>query len=281
MKPPPDVSSWSHLTRREALRKMSAGALWAAGLWPGALRARAAVSHPEFSFIVVNDTHYLDDDCGEWLRHVVAQMKAERPAFCLHLGDLVERCTRANLNAVKAIFSELGVPTYFEIGNHDYGGGDNRSTYEELFPNRINYHFTHEQWRFVGLDSTDGQRWEKTSIPDTTLRWVDEHIAGFDREQPMALFTHFPLGEGVAFRPANADLLLERFRNHNLQAIWSGHFHGHTARTRGAALLTTGRCCALKRDNHDGTAEKGFVVCTARDGRITQRFVTARAGSNA
>lgn len=274
--PSPDSSASlaSNLSRREALATFSAAALWTLGLWPGALRAaNKTPSGPAFTFVVVNDTHYLSPECGRWLERVVERMREERPAFCLHLGDLVERCTRANLAAVREAFSQLDAPVHFQIGNHDYGGGDNRSAYEELFPGQLNYHFAHQGWQFVGLDSTDGQRWEKTAISEGTLRWLDEHLPALDREKPTALFTHFPLGEGVAFRPSNADAVLERLRDHNLQAIWSGHFHGHTTRIHGQAALTTSRCCALRRDNHDGTPDKGFLVCTAHAGRVGQRFV--------
>ena len=39
------------------------------------------------------------------------------------------------------------------------------------------------------------------------------------------------------------------------------------------APITTNRCCALKRFNHDGTKEKGYFVCDVVNGQINRRFV--------
>ena len=78
-------------------------------------------------------------------------------------------------------------------------------------------------------------------------------------------------------RPLNADALLERFKPFNLQAVFSGHFHGFTERQVGDAILTTNRCCSAWRANHDFSKEKGWFSCLARNGRITREFVQAAA----
>jgi predicted MPP superfamily phosphohydrolase len=203
------------------------------------------------------------------------------------------------------VFKTLGLPVYTVIGNHDYLGDPakepppppmepafraprddrpepkpapppergSRASYEKFFPDRLNYWFKHRGWQFVGLDTSDGLRYEQTSIQDATFAWVDRSLGRFEKRLPTVILTHFPLGEGVKYRPLNADALLERFREHNLQAVFSGHFHGFTERHAGAVTLTTNRCCALQRSNHDGTKQKGYFVCTARDGRIEREFV--------
>lgn len=277
MKPPSLPQEAPILTRRAALQTLGAGALFGLGLWPGALRA-AGTTPPAgmFTFAVINDTHYMSPECGAWLEHVVARIKAESPDFCLHAGDLVEKGNADHLAIVRDIFAGLGKPVHVQIGNHDYLTPTDRSPYEAIFPGRLNYTFAHESWQFVGLDSTQGTSYDKTSIGDATLHWVDDNLPRLDRTRPLVLFTHFPLGEGVTYRPVNADALLDRFRDYNLQAVFSGHFHGYTEHTLARATLTTNRCCALKRDNHDGTHAKGFFICTARDGVLTRRFVEVK-----
>src|SRR6266516_3308545 len=73
-----DMKKQSLVTRREALKHLSAGALLALGMWPGA--ARAGIfgwgNHRDFKFIVVNDLHYMDDECGRWLEGAIRQMKS-------------------------------------------------------------------------------------------------------------------------------------------------------------------------------------------------------------
>ncbi len=265
MKKPPQMN------RRVALQNLSAGSLLALGLWPGAVRAEGRGD--SFRFLVINDTHYLSEACGEWLADVVRQMKKEQAEFCLHAGDLTEFGQQKHLGAVREVFQGLGLPFHPVIGNHDYATPTDRKGYEQAFPQRINYHFENGGWQFVGLDSSDGQNYEKTKIQPATFAWLDDHLKKLDQKKPTAIVTHFPLGEGVTYRPKNADDLLDRFREFNLQAVFSGHFHGVTERKRGGATLTTNRCCALKRANHDQTTEKGYFVCTARAGRITREFV--------
>ena len=124
--PPAPLRFASTLSRRDALSRLSAGALLALGLWPGCLSARARSGEPgSFKFIAVNDTHYLSPDCGQYLEGVVRQMKTAGAEFCLHLGDLTEKGERAHLAVSgKLITFEIGIrfltdflegDTYFKV----------------------------------------------------------------------------------------------------------------------------------------------------------------------
>jgi 3',5'-cyclic AMP phosphodiesterase CpdA len=188
-------------------------------------------------------------------------------------GDLTEHGRLDDLRAIQTIFSHLDVPTYVVIGNHDYESRDSRLFYERVFPGRLNYEFNHRGWQFIGLDTSDGQRYEGTSIQHPTLAWLDTHLPTLDPAKPTVVFTHFPLGDGVTYRPRNADALLERFLDFNLQAVFNGHFHGFTERTFERAAVTTNKCCALKRGNHDKSNGKGYFVCRAHAGRLEREYV--------
>ena len=75
-------------------------------------------------------------------------------------------------------------------------------------------------------------------------------------------------------RPLNADDVLARLLEFNLGAVFCGHFHGYTERDFGNALITTDRCCARVRGNHDGSKEKGWFVCRAEaSGDVTREFI--------
>jgi hypothetical protein len=272
----PDLIS-GLMPRRDALKHLSAGALLAAGIWPGAVRAGDSTNDARFRFIVVNDTHAMTPECGEWLAGAVRQMKAEEPEFCLHCGDVSETGEWKYLEMVKEGFSALGRPVYPVIGNHDYFTQTDCNAYLRTFRGPLNYVFDHQGWQFIGLDSTDGQRYEKTRIPETTFQWLTENLPRLSKQQPIVLFTHFPLGADVTYRPFNADALLERFLYFNLRAVFSGHYHGFTERILGRTTLITNRCCSFKRPNHDGTKEKGYFVCNVSEGKLTRGFVEYRA----
>jgi Icc-related predicted phosphoesterase len=262
-----------NITRRQSIG-LTAGALLGIGLWPGCLRARNHRLDGEFNFLVVNDTHYQTDRCGRFLEGVVAGMKAG-PAvdFCIIAGDLADKGAAHEIGSVKEIFTTLGVPLFVVPGNHDYLSQTDRSAYNALFPSANNYYFKHKGWQFVGLDTTEGLRYEKTSIADSTLRWLDDHLRDLSKRRPTVCFTHFPLGNGAPMRPSNADALLERFRDFNLLAVFSGHHHGFTERSHGNIRLVTNRCCAISRGNHDKTKEKGYFLCQVREGVIERTFV--------
>ena len=264
------------ITRRQALR-LSAGSLLALGLWPGCATVQPARAEA-FSFLVVNDTHYMTPECGHWLEGVVRQMKTHRAIdFCLVVGDLADSGKPEQLGPVREIFSSLRVPIYTQLGNHDYLQQTNRKAYEKTFPRRVNYWFEHGGWQFVGLDSTDGQKYQKTEIQPATFRWLDENLPRLEKAKPTVLFTHFPLGIGVTYRPLNADKLLERFREFNLISVFNGHFHGFTEHQFQHAAVTTNRCCSFQRGNHDKTLEKGYFLCAAKEGKISRSFVEFKA----
>ena len=255
--------------------RLSAGSLLALGLWPGTLRAAGKNASLDFSFIVVNDVHYFDDRCGEWLQGALRMMKnhPENPDFCVIAGDLSDSGTPAQLGAVRDLFKMPGIPLYCVPGNHDYVASNSRAPYDQLFPKSVNYRFDHKEWQFIALDSTMGQTAFQTRIQPATLQWVDDTLPGLSKTRPTVILTHFPLGPEVVVRPLNADQLLDRFRDYNLQAAFCGHWHGFTEKQLRAATLTTNKCCSLHSHNHDGTKEKGYFLCRVRDGAVSRTFV--------
>lgn len=269
----------SPVSRRDMLR-LSAGTLLALGIWPGALRAQDAGAGGDFTFIALNDVHYINDKDSEWLAKVVAKMKESAPKaeLCLVGGDWCEHGTPQELGPVKEAFKALGLPVHGVIGNHDYKTQTDRQAYEATFPDQLNYVLEHRGWRIVCLDSTEGTKSSKTVIADATLRWVDDHVSKWGKQQPMVILTHFPMGDNVSSRPVNAEALLNRFREYNLQAVLCGHYHAFTESKYRNASITTNKCCSLTRPNHDKTKDKGFFVCRAAQGKITKEFVEVKTG---
>jgi hypothetical protein len=83
-----------------------------------------------------------------------------------------------------------------------------------------------------------------------------------------------PLGPGVTNRLANADILLEPFKELNLIGIFNGHFHAFTQKKLLSDVLTTTNvCCSHKAANHDGTFQKGFFLIEAANASFRRTFV--------
>lgn len=261
-------------SRREWLRN-SAAATLALGLWPGCARFANNGRGQDFTFVVVNDTHFSSPKCPEFFQRVTASVRAHnpKPELCLVVGDLAEHGTEKELGPMRDVFRGFGLPFHAVIGNHDYAAQTDRMPWDRLLPGRLNYHFEHRDWQIVALDSSEGLKYEKTSIQATTFRWLDDNVPKLNRKQPTILFTHFPLGPNTTYRPTNADDLLERFMDFNIVAVFNGHFHGFTERKVGETIFTTNKCCSIARGNHDKTVEKGYFLCRAQDGGIEREFV--------
>lgn len=178
---------------------------------------------------------------------------------------------------MRTIYKGLGVPLHAVIGNHDWQSDKDRKAYDDLFPKANNYLINHRGWQFLGFDSTDGTK-AKVAVRADTMKWLDEMLPNLDKNKPLVLFTHFPLGPMVTYRAANAESVLERFKDYALQAVFNGHFHASTERKVGNTTLTTNRCCSFSRNNHDGSKAKGYFLCQAKDGRLTRQFVEFKLG---
>lgn len=251
------------------------GTLLGPALWPG--RTALAANRPigPFTFVALNDTHFQTDRCGAWFDRVLRRIKSHRPrpAFCLVLGDLSEHGTSLELAAMQDSLRQLPGPWHAVPGNHDYETPTSRTAYDTLYPGQANYWFLHRGWQFVGLDTTDGNKYVDTRIQPAVFRWLEAQASRLDPTRPTVVFTHFPLARGVAMRPANAEDLLARFEGWNLMAVLSGHYHGLTENRCGRAVLTTGACCAHSRENADGTQAKGYLLCEAAPEGLRHQFV--------
>ncbi len=265
------------MNRRHWLR-LTTGTLLALGLWPGRLRSADNGVGGAFRFAVLNDTHFQSAKCPAWFERVRASLLAQqpKPEFCLVVGDLSEHGTATELGPMRDVLRGFGLEWHAVMGNHDHVSDTDRSPWDKLFPDSLNYHFEHRGWQFIGLDSTQGVKYKDSTIQPTTLRWVDAQLPKLNPAAPTVLFTHFPLGASVTYRPLNADELLARLKEFNLAAVYDGHFHGFTERKLGRTVLTTNRCCAISRTNHDGTLEKGYFICTVENGQIRREFVEVK-----
>jgi len=268
-----------NISRREWLR-LGPGAMLALGAWPGCARWAGNRRDSSFQFAVLNDTHFQSPRCPEWFERVRASIRTHRPRpeFTLMLGDLVEHGTESELGGMRDALRSFGMPFHPVIGNHDYLSDTDRSAWNKMFPRRLNYAFMHRGWQFIALDSTQGTRWKETRIQPATFQWLDNELPRLDRAAPTVAFTHFPLGDGVRYRPLNADDLLARLVDFNLVAVLSGHWHGFTERRRDPAVLTTNCCCAVSRGNHDGSSAKGYFLCTATADGLQRQSVEVKPG---
>ncbi len=233
-----------------------------------------------FNFIVVNDTHYKDDNCAAYLRAAFEQMtERHRFDFVLVAGDVSTMGKPEELTAFRNITKEcLPVPVHCVLGNHDCPGPDRRAWVETYGMDSVNFSFDHKGWTFLGIDTTDRGKSSDVVVSPETLAWIRNTLRSTPSRRPLVLFGHHPLAEGVHYRVVNADEILNLFAAHNLRHVFNGHFHGLTEKKSGSVNLTTNRCLSFSRGNHDGSKEKGYFLARAADGNVTYEFVEFKYG---
>ncbi len=264
------------MDRRTFLKRSAAGLL-AAGLWPH-VPARAEGADESFTFLVVNDTHYRDENCARYFKSALEEMKKGPPFdFVIFAGDLSDAGTTEGLSAIKRLIEEvLPVPAYVCPGNHDCPAGNWKPWLTVYGAERTNYRFDHRGWTFLGIDTNDAGKFANVVIQPSVIAWLRTTLQDIPATRPLVLFGHHPLGENVVYRVTNADEVLGLFRDHNLRHVFNGHYHALTERQHGAYRLTTDRCLSFCRNNHDGSPQKGWFRAKAQGETIAYEFVEFR-----
>lgn len=90
------------------------------------------------------------------LEECVDDLNKERVQFTINLGDLVDRDTPHNLDAVLTRLNKLDAPVYNLTGNHDYENvRDNNELYKQLGMPNAYYSFTKGKWHFIILNTNE------------------------------------------------------------------------------------------------------------------------------
>jgi hypothetical protein len=161
----------------------------------------------------------------------------ERPAFVVHLGDMVARgADSAEWEYFDRLISPLtarGLRIFPVLGNHDYWGSDSAAlrNARKRFPQLVNtwYALQHHGLGLVWLDSNlEGEQAGKQAA------WFERTLRGFDSNaeiRGVLVFSHHPAftnGKGRAPDEYVTSALLPLFFKAKKPVAWlSGHVHGY------------------------------------------------------
>ena len=213
---------------------------------------------PLFSFAIITDTHIrpavldesspfpVNDLANDRARYAIAAIAEEKPAFVLHLGDMVhplphlptykDACEEAH-----DIFTPLRDSMHFIPGNHDIGDKPNPDApagpadeqtigqYEAQFGS--SYHmFEHNGCVFVSINSSlvnSGTRHE-----DEQRAWLEATLEA-NTGRRIFLCSHYPPYIYSTDEQSHYDnygepgrsWLLGLVERYNIEALFSGHVH--------------------------------------------------------
>ncbi|MEM8688099.1 MAG: metallophosphoesterase [Pseudomonadota bacterium] len=215
-------------------------------------------SAPIFTFAIITDTHIrppagdqsspfpVNDLANGRARYAVAAIARHRPAFTVHLGDMVHPLPHLPTYSEAAeealrIFEPLGEDVHYVPGNHDIGDKpmagspagpvteETAGLYEKFFGQDC-FSFEHSGTRFVVINSSlagTGNGLEKTQ-----RQWLEQELAE-NADERLFLFSHYPPFINSADEPLHYDnyeqtsraWLLDLVEEHNVEAVFCGHVH--------------------------------------------------------
>ncbi len=182
------------------------------------------------------------------------------PDFVMHCGDIVTDGGDAHMLAVYRYFiRNLRYPHYETLGNHD--GGDDFMRYFTGKYGGPSHSFDAQGVHCVSVSGAYDE-WEKSTIPDEQLAWLESDIDAVADDNPVILFTHSPLKH-----QSNVDDILSVLSAKRVILNVAAHTHQPDASVvRGIQCVSLGHC----RD-HPIDAEYGrsFGVIHIKGNTIT------------
>ena len=217
-----------------------------------------AKQRPLFTFAIITDTHIRPAERDESspfpvnelangrARFATAAIAQEKPAFVLHLGDMVHPLPHLPsfipaANESHDIFEPLSAIMHFIPGNHDIGDKPNPdapagpaddttiSQYEAQFgPSQFVHE--HDNCIFIGFNSSLVN--SNTRHESEQRAWLEAQLAG-NADRRVFLCTHYPpyifsddeQSHYDNYAEPGRSWLVDLIDKHEIEAVLSGHVH--------------------------------------------------------
>lgn len=260
-----------------------------------------------FKFAFLTDTHIQPEKGAvRGVEKALATLRARKPAFCLHGGDIVMDAAYVERGRAEALYdlwgrsaATLGVPIHYACGNHDVfaltgkelGRADtNKSFWQKRVGQSQRFKsFDHQGWRFVVLDvvQTAPEKWWG-ELDQEQLLWLDDLLRKTDRRQPLVFMAHIPLFTCIhqitngSTEPTNATQIVknaktffELIERHNTKAVFQGHTHVvEEISYHGARYITGGAVCGeWWKGPRLGRHPEGFIEAEVVRDELKWRYI--------
>jgi len=187
-----------------------------------------AISSP-FEFAVIGDSR----DGEKVYTRLMQNILERRPAFIVHLGDMINRPHEKEWRAFFNLSKPIDLPFFPVVGNHDVGttrlGEEIYRKQFSLPEEKTYYAFRAGGILFVILDSEKG----KGRIMDEQWSWL-KNLLSSSKERAKLIFLHRPLfvpmdslkeGKAMDRYPSDRDRLHQLFVRTEVKAVFAGDDH--------------------------------------------------------
>ena len=222
----------------------------------------------QVSFIQISDTETFE--YRDWVDQLKQYTEVHKPDFIVHTGDI---CYRSGMNwhAKNLTSKQMGVPTYYCLGNHDLIKGDyGEQFFEECFGPAW-YAFEEGNVLYVvtpmmGGDYTPGFTHEDIG------GWLENLLAVYDRDKPKIFFNHDLLTNGDNFEFRKNKKKSIQLQDYNLKAWLYGHWHVNMVKKHGTSGVTSYGTSTLVKGGIDHSPSGFRVVNVDEKGATSSHF---------
>ena len=202
---------------------------------PSTVTAAITTKGKKYNFLIITDIHFgakydvPDRKILNWLDAFdtasTEAEQAEKPLFCIILGDIVDNGNRedyAAFNTFQSKLSKKGIPVYCIVGNHDLlNSGWNYWKYS-CNPGTSFYRFKTSTVSWYFTDTGSG------TMGDKQIAALETAFA--DDTNRKLVFSHYPLyGGGIAlFSIGNTKeraRLIDLYAENKVKYLFEGHWH--------------------------------------------------------
>jgi predicted phosphodiesterase len=237
---------------------------------------------------LITDLHYADKppagtryyrETLEKLDEAARQFAADKPAFVVELGDLIDAADSVEteqrwLNRIDGEFSAIAQDRHYVLGNHcvdmltkeEFLGGVEREQSYYAFE-RGGFHFVVLDACFRGDGQPYGRRnshWTDANLPPAEIEWLAADLKATDK--PAIVFVHQRLDVSGDYGVKNAPEVRRVLENSGrVLAVFQGHSHENDYREINGIHYTVLRAMV----EGSGAGNSGYsLLSIARDGTI-------------
>jgi hypothetical protein len=186
------------------------------------------IASPAYTCLILTDTHFGAKENApieELFTWIAAQNPADKPLFCMILGDIVESGKESQYKDYAKFVDRLaaeGISTYAVAGNHDLYNSGWQYWKKYAAPHTSYYRFKTAKFSWYFLDTANGTL-GSSQLYDFISRAKSD-------PNPKLIFTHYPVYAGGVFyfalsNPRERALVLDACARTNAKFILAGHNH--------------------------------------------------------
>ncbi len=207
----------------------------------------AKAKKEEVTFLHISDTETYE--YGDWVDDLKKYIKVHKPDFVVHTGDI---CYESGMkwHSEHLTETQLGVPIYYNLGNHDLIKGEYGEQYFEQKFGPAWYALEAGNTLYVITPMMSGD-YPPSFTREDIGTWMQNLVDAYDKDIPKIFFNHDLLSNGENFDFKVNEEKSIHLNDYNLKSWVYGHWHNNMVKTHGESGVITYSTATLAKGGID------------------------------